>query len=184
MPNKILTAAVLAVAVAASSVPPARAQKPAAPAAQTAPYAAPYQAAPYKAVTITPPGDMTDAAFIAMRIQLADAAKKRDAAALARLVAGTGFFWERDKGDAASKRRSGFENLSAALGLSNKDSAGWDMLTGYAEDPTASASPGHKGAYCAPADPGYDVAAFAKLLKATQSEACRTTLTISQSDEI
>lgn len=162
MPNKVLTATLLAVVIAASCALPARAQKPAAPSAS---------AAPYKAVAIAPPGDMNDAAFIGLRGQLAEAAKKRDAAAVARLVVNAGFFWERDNGNAASKRRSGFDNLSAALGLSNKDSVGWDMLTGYAEDPTASASPGHKGAFCAPADPGYDVAAFNKLLRATQTDA-------------
>lgn len=165
MPNKVLIAALLAVAVAVSGAAPALAQKPAAPSTPAA------QLPPYRAVAITPPGDMTDAAFIALRVQLADAVKKRDAAAVAKLVAGTGFFWERDKSDAASKRRTGYENLSAALGLSNKDSAGWDMLAAYAEDPTASASPSRKGVYCAPADPGYDVAAFDKLLKATQTDA-------------
>ncbi len=165
MPNKVLIAAWVAVAVAASSAAPAQAQKAA---VQSAPAT---QLPPYKPVAITPPGDMTDAAFIALRIQLADAVKKRDAVAVAKLVVGTGFFWERDKGDAASKRRSGYENLSAALGLGNKDSAGWDMLAAYAEDPTASVSPSRKGVYCAPADPGYDVAAFDKLLKATQTDA-------------
>jgi hypothetical protein len=159
MPTKILTAVLLAAAIAAAS--PAHAQKPS---------AAPAQGTPYKPLAITLPGDMTDATFAALRYQLSEAVKKRDATAVSKLVTTAGFFWERDKGDAASKRRSGFENLSAALGLNNKDSAGWDMLAGYAEDPSASPSPGHKGAYCAPADPGYDVAAFDKLLKATQTE--------------
>ena len=164
MPNKVLTVLLLAVAIAALVVAPALAQKPAAPPAPAV------LAPPYKPVTITPPGDLTDAAFTALRVQLADAVKKRDAAALAKLVVGTGFFWERDKGDAASKRRTGYENLSAALGLSNKDSAGWDMLAGYAEDPTASAAPSRKGVFCAPADPAHDVAAFDRLLKTTQTQ--------------
>jgi hypothetical protein len=169
MPDKILTAALIAAAIAVSGVLPANAQtlvqsasKQPTPAAQTT---------PYKALAITLPGDMTDAGLTALRNQLSEAARKRDAATVAKLVVGGGFFWERDKGDAASKRRSGYENLSAALGLGSKDSVGWDMLTGYADDPGTSPSPGHKGAFCTPADPGYDVAAFDKLLKATQTQA-------------
>ncbi|MDO9414413.1 MAG: hypothetical protein Q7T81_17720 [Pseudolabrys sp.] len=158
-PNKVLTAALLA---AAAFVLPAH--------GQTAPKAA-AQAAPYKPVTITLPVDMADATFTTLRNQLAEAARKRDAQAVARLVVGGGFFWERDRTDAASKRRSGYENLAAALGLSSKDSVGWDMLMGFADDSSASASPRHKGAVCAPAEPGYDVAAFDKMLKATATSA-------------
>lgn len=159
MPNKTRTAVFLAAVLAAAGAGPAHAQK------QPAPVAA------YKPVAIMLPTDMADPSFSAMRTQLAEAAKRRDAAAVSKFVVGTGFFWERDKTDAASKRRSGFENLSTALGLSSKDSVGWDMLMGYTDDPSASASPRRKGAFCAPAEPGYDVAAFDKLLKATQTEA-------------
>ena len=173
MASKVFIAVLVAVAFAGAW--PARAQKPSAP---------PAQAAAYKALAITLPGDMTDAAFTALRNQLSEAAKKRDAAAVSRLVVSAGFFWERDKGDAASKRRSGYENLSAALGLGNKDGAGWDMLAGYAEEPTASPSPGHKGAFCAPADPGYDVAAFDKLLKATQTDGTEWSYPVSAGIEV
>ena len=44
------------------------------------------------------------------------------------------------------------------------------MLTGYAEDPTASPSPEHKGAMCAPADPAYDGKAFDELIKTTNTD--------------
>lgn len=170
MTTKTVTAALLALALALAT--PALAQKPAAP------------AAPYRAVAVVPPGEMTDAALIELRGLIGDAAKRRDAAALARLVVASGFFWQRDQRDAANKRKSGFDNLSAALGLANKDSAGWDILTGYAEDPTASPSPGHKGAVCAPADPGYDRAAFDNLLKATQTDAAEWGYTVSTGIEV
>jgi hypothetical protein len=141
-------------------------------------------AAPYKAVAVVPPGEMTDAALIELRGQIGEAAKRRDASALARLVVGTGFFWQREQRDAANKRKSGFDNLSAALGLANKDSAGWDILTGYAEDPTASPSLARKSAVCAPADPGYDRAAFDNLLKATQTDVAEWGYTVSSGIEV
>ena len=127
-------------------------------------------ARPYKPVAITPPALMSDASFEGLRQQIAEAAKRRDRAALAKLVAAQGFFWERENGDGADKRKAGIDNLAAALGLNNKDSAGWDMLTGYADDPTASPSPGHKGAICAPADPAYNAKEFDELTKTTQTD--------------
>lgn len=127
-------------------------------------------AKPYKPVAATPPQEMTDPAFEALRKALGAAAQKKDRAALAALVVAKGFFWEREAGDAADKKKSGIDNLAAALGLGNKDGAGWDMLTGYAEEPTAAPSGQHKGAVCAPADPTFDGAAFEALLKATQTD--------------
>jgi len=141
---------------------------PAATAQKVPPPLAP--ARPYKPVAITPPAPMTDASFESLRQQLAEAAKRRDRATLAKLVAAQGFFWERENGEGADKRKAGIDNLSAALGLNNKDSAGWDMLTGYADDPTASPSPGHKGAICAPADPAYNAKEFDELTKTTQTD--------------
>ena len=125
---------------------------------------------PYKPVAIVPPAAMTDAGFESLRQQLVEASKRRDRAALAKLVVPQGFFWERENGEGADKRKTGIDNLSAALGLNNKDSAGWDMLTGYADDPTASASPGHKSAICAPADPAYNAKEFDELIKTTQTD--------------
>jgi hypothetical protein len=128
-------------------------------------------ARPYKPVAITPPTAMTDPSFESLRQQIAEAVKKRDRAALARLVAAQGFFWERENGDGADKRKTGIDNLAAALGLNNKDGAGWDMLASYADDPTASASSDHKGAHCSPADPAYNAKEFDELTKATQTDA-------------
>jgi hypothetical protein len=138
------------------------------PPAQPAPQAAPVK--PYKTVAVTLPKPMTDTGLEDLRKQIGAAAEKKDRAALAGLVVAKGFFWERENGDGADKAKSGVDNLSAALGLGNKDGAGWDMLAGYAEEPTAAPSPQHNGALCAPADPTFDGPAFDALLKATQTD--------------
>jgi hypothetical protein len=125
---------------------------------------------PYKPVAVTLPAAVNDAGLTKLRAQLSDAAKKRDRAALAKLIVGKGFFWARNGGNAADKKKSGVDNLSITHGLTNTDGAGWDMLAGYAEDPTAAPSPVAKGALCAPADPGFDEKALRALLDATQSD--------------
>lgn len=130
----------------------------------------PAPARPYKPVIITPAKPMTDAGFEAMRKQLGEVAKRKDRAALARLVVAQGLFWQRENRDTADKSKSGVDNLAAALGLNNKDGAGWDMLAGYAEDPTASPSAMHKDAVCAPADPAFSRKDFDELIKTTQTD--------------
>ena len=100
----------------------------------------------------------------------AKSAQRKDRAALAKLVVGQGFFWIGEKGDRADKRRSGVDNLAAALGLNNKDGAGWDMLASFADDPTGAPSPDRKDAICAPADPAFDSKAFNDLLAATKTD--------------
>ena len=147
-----LAAAVIAVLAASAA-----AQQPPAP------------GKPYRAVAITPPAAMSDADFTALRGKVAEAAKNRDRAALAKLVAGKGFFWDRDGADAA-KSRPGMDVLAAALGLANKDGVGWDMLSGFADDPTASPPTSRKGVVCSPAEPRYDAKAFAALLKSSQTD--------------
>jgi hypothetical protein len=131
---------------------------------------APAPATPYKVVAIVPPKPMTDDSFEAMRKQLGEAAQRKDRAAMARLVVAQGFFWDRENRNAADKRKSGFDNLSAALGLNNKEGAGWEILSGYAEDPTASPSPRHDGAMCAPAEPAYDGKELSDLVAATNTD--------------
>ena len=130
----------------------------------------PAKPAPYKIVAVKPPQPMNDAALEALRKQIGEAAQKKDRAALAKLVVAEGFFWERENGDRADKRKSGADNFGAALGLNNKDGAGWDMLASIAEDPTGSPSTEHKGAVCAPADPTFDVKAFNDLMQATKTD--------------
>ncbi len=132
--------------------------------------APPAPSPPYKAVTVTLPQPMTDESFDAMRKQLGAAAQRKDRAAMTRLVVAHDFFWQRDNRNAADKRKSGFDILSAALGLDNKEGAGWEILSDYAGDPTASSSPLRGGALCTPAEPAYDRKQLAELLKATDSD--------------
>ena len=127
-------------------------------------------ARPYKSVAITPPMPMTDATFEAFRKQLGEAAQRKDRAALTSMVVAQGFFWLRDKGDRADKRKSGIENLAIALGLNNKNSAGWEILFSFTDDPTASASLVHKSAICAPAEPAYNGQEFEALIQTTQTD--------------
>jgi hypothetical protein len=124
----------------------------------------------YKIFAIKPPQSINDATFEAFRKQIGEAAQRKDRAALAKLVVAQGFFWVRENGDRADKRKSGADNLAAALGLNNKDGAGWDMLASFADDPTGSASSEHKGAICAPADPIFDAKAFNDLMQTTKTD--------------
>lgn len=128
--------------------------------------------APYKAVAIVPPKPLNDPAFEAFRKHVGDVARKRDRNALAKLVAAHGFFWDRPGSPrTANNKGTGIETLSAALGLANPEAAGWDMLAGYTDDPTASPSPQHKSALCAPADPEFKAKDFNALLAATKTDA-------------
>jgi hypothetical protein len=125
---------------------------------------------PYKQVTVTAARPVQDAALTAFRAQVAATAKQRDKAALAALVIAKGFFWDRDGSDAADAKKSPIDNLSAAIGLENKDAAGWDMLAAFSQDPTGSASPDHPGTVCAPGDPSFDGNEMQALLDATGSD--------------
>lgn len=130
----------------------------------------PTKPGPYKPVAISPPKAISETTFEAFRKQINEAAQRKDREALTKLVIGQGFFWLGEKGDRADKRKSGVDNLAAALGLNSKDGAGWDMLASFAEDPTGSPLPEHKGTLCAPADPTFDGKAFNDLMQATQTD--------------
>jgi len=130
---------------------------------------APSPPAPYKPVAITLPKPVDDPSFAAFRKQLGAAAERKDRAALAQLTIAQGFFWERENGDGADKKKSGIDNLAIALGLARKDTAGWDMLASYADDPTGAPLPKRAGAICAPADPGFDGKPFEALVAATKT---------------
>lgn len=173
-----MTAVLMLGLAGASAQTTPRAPQPAAqatpkPAPQAAPQPAPPPVAPakpYKPVAATPPKDLTDPGLEALRKALTAAAQKKDRTALGTLVVTKGFFWERESGNAADQKKSGIDNLATALGLANTDGAGWDMLSAYAEDPTGAPSTQHKGAICSPADPAFDGAAFAALLKSTATD--------------
>lgn len=160
-------AAVVLSAAALCSAPVVAQSQPAKP-APGAPASAPVK--PYKAVAITPAKPTTDASLEAFRKQLGDVAQKKDRAALAKLVVAQGFFWDRENGDGADKKKSGIDNLAVTLGLKSKEAPGWDMLSGYAGEPTAAPANDHKTALCAPADPAFNEKAFEALLKETQTD--------------
>jgi hypothetical protein len=139
---------------------------------------------PYKTVTVLAPAPLADPAFDALRKQAGEAAQKKDRAALSQLVVAQGFFWQRDGRDRADKRKSGVDNLATALSLNTKGGAGWDILFSYTDDPTASPSQAFKGALCAPGEPAYNAAAFAELLKSTQSDVSEWGYTLSPATEV
>ena len=121
----------------------------------------------YKAIAIQLPQPVKDPSFATFRQQLADIAKRKDRAALAKHVAGN-FFWLTDDGkDIAQKGRSGIDNLARALYLDNPDTEGWDMLAAFAADATADPSPQRKGVLCGPGEPKYDADAASQLGEAT-----------------
>jgi len=124
---------------------------------------------PYHAVAVTAPPTDNDPSFVAFRKQLADVAAKKDRAALARMVVAQNFFWMQDR-DLADKRKAGIDNLAKAIGLDAKDGSGWDLLNGYAAEPTAARLPQLKGVTCAPAEPGIDPKAFQALVEATGTD--------------
>jgi hypothetical protein len=124
---------------------------------------------PYQPIAVTLPKPYPDPSLAAFRKQLADVVARKDRAALAKLVVAQGFFWMQDK-DLADKRKSGIANLATAIDLDAKDGSGWELLNGYANDPTAEPLQDHPNVICGPAEPGIDSKAFEALLKATQTE--------------
>jgi hypothetical protein len=124
---------------------------------------------PYQPVAVTAPAQFDDSGFIAFRKSLADVAAKKDRAALAPMVVTQKFFWVQDH-DLADKRKAGIDNLAKAINLDAKDGSGWQVLAGYASEPTAAELPQQKGIFCAPAEPGFDPKAFETLFKSTGTD--------------
>jgi hypothetical protein len=124
---------------------------------------------PYQAVAVTPPGPLNDPGFVAFRKQLADVTARKDRAALAKMVVTQNFFWIQDK-DLADPRKAGIDNLAKAVDLGAADGSGWQVLAGFAAEPTAAESPQQPGVFCSPADPNIDQDAFEALIKATQTD--------------
>jgi hypothetical protein len=122
---------------------------------------------PYAPVNFTAPKQLGDPSFDAFREQLGAVAKRKDRGGLAKLVVAKEFFWLGEKGDRADKKRAGIDNLSRALNLPAKDGSGWEMLTGYAAEPTAMPLPDRQNTFCAPADPVFDFKQLEALAKAT-----------------
>jgi hypothetical protein len=164
----IMATASVAFPAAAQQLRPPQGQPPqASPQPQPAQKIAPPK--PYTAVPVTLPKPYADAGFDAFRKQLGAIAARKDRGALARLVAND-FFWMGGQGDKANKKKSGIDNLAAALGLDGKDGSGWQALTEIANEATLEAIPDRKGVMCAPASPTYDEKAAEQLAKATGTE--------------
>jgi hypothetical protein len=142
----------------------AQAQKPQGPQPATAP------AKPYATVAVQLPTPFGDPDFAAFRKQLAEAAQKKDRAALEKLVVAQGFFWEAENGDKADRNKSGIDNLSAAVSLTGEDAYGWGLLGSYAGEATAAPYPGKSGVMCAPADPAFDEKALEELARSTRTD--------------
>jgi len=162
-----IVAAALAIAGALVPMPVmAQAQPPAQPPAQAP---APVLG-PYKPVPITLPPAVNDPSFGTFRNQLAEIAKNKDRAALARIVAAN-FFWIPEDKDIADKQKSAIDNLSKALSLDGADGFGWESLAAYAAETTAMADPQRQGVFCAPAEPSFDERAADELANVTQTDA-------------
>lgn len=167
LPLLIAGLAVAACAATASAQNAPRQKQPPAAAPEQQPAATPK---PYKPVTLTAPAPFNDAALATLRQQIGDAAKRRDRNALAKFVVATGFYWEGENGDAADKTKSGIDNLTKALDLGAKDGYGWDLLAGFAAEPTASAIPERQGHVCTPADPGFNEQDFGALVQSSGTD--------------
>jgi hypothetical protein len=146
-----------------SAQPPAQGGQ----AAQEQPRQAPPK--PYKAIAVTPAQPYNDSSFTAFRKQLGDIAGRKDRAALARLVV-RNFFWMGEKGDKADKKKSGIDNLAAAIELDNTDGSGWQALAEAANEATLEPVPQRKGIMCAPAIPNFDEMAADQMAKDTGTE--------------
>jgi hypothetical protein len=125
---------------------------------------------PYQPVAVTLPAAPADESFVLFRAELAAVAERRVYGELARLVA-RGFFWERDFGGGHDSRRSGIDNLAAALRLERADGGGWTALAGFAAETTAASLEARPGVICGPGRPQFDQAEFGLLLDRTRSDA-------------
>ncbi len=124
---------------------------------------------PYQAVAVTPPAPLSDPSFTTFRNQLGEVAARKDRAALAKMVVTQNFFWMQDK-NLTDPHRSGVDNLAKAIELDAPDGSGWQILGGFATEPSAAESPQQPGVFCAPADPKLDPNALEALAKATQTD--------------
>jgi hypothetical protein len=173
MPSVTLPSIAAALALASlllCGANPALAQTP--PAAQQGAPQPPPQPAPprpYKKVPATLAAPLNDPSLEAFRKQLADIAQRKDRTALAALVVGNGFFWERESGNGADEKKSGLDNFAAASGLDAKDGSGWEFLADYAAEPTASPVGDRKDLVCSPANPVFKEEEFIAIVKSTDT---------------
>ncbi|HML08877.1 MAG TPA: hypothetical protein VK430_12230 [Xanthobacteraceae bacterium] len=126
---------------------------------------------PFQRVNVTRPPALNDPSFTAFRENLAAVAKGRVFEELARNVVTRGFFWDRDFADNFDDKKTGAENLAAAVRLEQESGTGWQMLAEFAADPTATEIPTAPGVLCAPGRPSFAQDDFDRLVEATHSTA-------------
>ncbi len=127
----------------------------------------PVTIAPFEPVRVQLPPPPNDSSFAAFRQTLAALAQRRLFEELARYVTPQGFFWDGDFAKRFEPKRTGAENLAAALGLGDGSGIGWQMLADFAAEPTASARAPAPGVVCSPAKPNFDQEDFDGLIDAT-----------------
>jgi hypothetical protein len=123
----------------------------------------------YTAIPVTPDQPYNDPSFAAFRKQLGDIASRKDRSALARLVV-RNFFWLGEKGDKADKKKSGIDNLAAAIDLDAKEGSGWEGLVEAANESSLEPMPRRNGIMCAPAIPKFDEMAADQMAKDTGTD--------------
>lgn len=125
----------------------------------------------FERVNVTLPPAPSDPSFAAFRQQLAAVAKDRVFDELARNVVPQGFFWDRDFADSFDPKKTGAENLAAAISLEHGSGIGWQTLADFAAEPSATEIPAAPGVLCAPGRPSFNQDDFDRLIDATHSTA-------------
>jgi hypothetical protein len=138
---------------------------------------------PYKPVAVKPPQPVTDPSFAAFRKQLVGIAKRKDRAALAKVIA-PGFFWIPADKDVADNSKPGIDTLAKAIGLDGTEGIGWQILNDYASDPTADRDPNRKDLLCSPGDPDFDVKAADAVAQATETDPQEWAYPVSEGIEV
>jgi hypothetical protein len=155
----VMRSVLLPAFAAAVAALPAHAEEPRQPAPPKA----------YKTIPVTVAQPYADPSFAEFRKTLADIASKKDRAALGKVTASE-FFWMSENGDKADKKKSGIDNLAAALELDAKEGIGWEALKAASNEATLEAAPDRKGILCSPANPKFDEAAADAVAKDTDTD--------------
>src|SRR5262249_46866215 len=81
------------------------------------------------------------------------------------------FFWIGEvngrEGDKANKRKSGIDNLAAAIDLDDKEGSGWFAIAQAAKETSLEPMQQKRGVLCSPANPIFNEKAADQLLKET-----------------
>jgi hypothetical protein len=120
-------------------------------------------------VSVRLPPAPNDPGFAAFRQNLTAVARSRLFDEFARNVVPRGFFWDRDFAGGFDPKKSGAENLAAAIGLEHDSGAGWQTLADFAAELTAAEMPAAPGVLCAPGRPRFDPEDLDRLTDTTRS---------------